>query len=654
MKRAEILPTDKSQLLSHPFFSGFNFQSPLSQLDASHLVKTLLRRNDHSQSGNLMTPSLLEFTPEAGQAFRGREWSSRDSTGSRLRGSDRLRDRGGRAFVSPKTIPETTIDWAENAGLESIEDGRHHSPKTEAKAWTPAPDDGRETPRQTSDKAEDPPEESVGMFLGRPPRASSNSRPVASSADGNWGHQRTWPSPSPSTLRSAEGSATPKSSRNVARFGGDRTPPPEGDGSRNSAYSFSCPGSIIILRSRKLSSLVQHDALLRDAFRLAPIDPQSLTRQSLPYRRRRRTLSDSSREGGLRETRRAATGDAAHRFSQNHTPLLQTVERGLSVPLVLDSTAADEGDATAAADSAVTGDAESPPVTDTDPDAVPSAVTSDTESPASPSPSVEASASPSPCVDATAEEEPQWVQWMCSEEFREFVIEKVLDELQNLTPAVDCESEDVVSAAQILTWGPLKVRLVTRPMPVEQPPSPPVVVLSQHTRASGHTVQRAPPLLCCVRSPSYLVFNRLRRWLTPVSTPCDVETDGGPRETSPASGKAESPRRFVDLLCFGMLSGRFGLLLFQADLAQNSCRLVETLPLSGSGGRLRVHSRQPQLEIHFPAPGFAPHIAQTEHVRRVIHHTPYMIEALTLDFGTRSQLTEWLPHWPEILHTSSD
>eukprot|EP01053_Blabericola_migrator_P002282 Blabericola_migrator_1__2281@NODE_1630_length_4139_cov_65_354371_g1062_i0_p1_GENE_NODE_1630_length_4139_cov_65_354371_g1062_i0NODE_1630_length_4139_cov_65_354371_g1062_i0_p1_ORF_typecomplete_len825_score121_45Pkinase/PF00069_25/7_3e18Pkinase_Tyr/PF07714_17/1_2e08Kinaselike/PF14531_6/0_0017_NODE_1630_length_4139_cov_65_354371_g1062_i01722646 len=611
LKRAEIIPADKTQLLNHPFFTGFNFHSPLSQLDASHLIKTLLQSGNRrdARNGAMMTPSLLEFTPEAsGQAFRGRDLNSLrfNNTGQRSEGRSYKRP----PFQSPKTIHEATP-------VEPLPYNGEPSMETRAVMENnPSDDEEKETPKH--ERVNNDGNDDDSTFR---PGDTYNSRDGMSSNKGD-----------------------PKS-------------------------GFSCPGSIIILKSRRMSSLVQQDALLRDAFRLSPMEPATVSRQSLPYRRRRRTLSEIGRKQA-----RGVTSDLT-RLTRSSTPQ-EVVEREHSVPLVLDSSPSSPDHLSRRPDTSAQ-----------QVDATLRFSQVDRQQSVRFDP-IEHIHEEEP---ASAESEvPEWVEAMRSESFKDFVIDEIVKELKVLVTSSRTYDPDVevVSAAEIMTWGPVLVSFTTQSdYPLVETEDAPVLKPSvasrviteaelpnvsprsssremEAMRLSRCTVQRSSvggagnQPLCCVRSPSYYVLNRLRRWLTPVNTPYEGSEEDmtipleQPQYKNPPEYKVPQshdirPQGAVMTSpghpCFGMLSGCFGLMLFEANLADNYCCLADVLPVDGSASISQVNSTTIEIKM---GPAYVP--PKYPNVTLKFRRPHDRILSIRLDCGTVDQLEDWLPHWAAL------
>lgn len=162
--------------------------------------------------------------------------------------------------------------------------------------------------------------------------------------------------------------------------------------------------------------------------------------------------------------------------------------------------------------------------------------------------------------------EASWAAEMSTSGFRDLMIPHIVHGLQRFFP----EALDVVEAAEVLTWGPLRVSSLKK------------------KPKTAH--------LCCLTKPSFYYW--LRRLLF-------------------GNLVAEPPTDWV--VCFGVLSKRFGILLFSADIADG--KLLDV--------------------IHLPKKDYALTVRRDWGQRWIILTDPK--SAIRLDVGSQASLEAWLP-----------
>lgn len=235
---------------------------------------------------------------------------------------------------------------------------------------------------------------------------------------------------------------------------------------------------------------------------------------------------------------------------------------------------------------------------------------------------------------------------------------------------------NIVDAADVMTWGPLKVTLELSGPPM---PSKKLAVsrqqcfsldtsspesFSANRRLSSQTVHRQLPssqsgsgILCCVRSPSHLMMNRIKRWITPVNTPqqdswsvtseqhlsSEDQRHIYPQIIRPSFEKPPPP---IEVICYGVLTGQLGLLLFVADVAMDECKLVYTINLKNpqAMGTLSTDNAT-TLRIQF-IPG---DLILSE--RAAPDKMPLRVRAINLDVGLPTYTANWLNPLGSVLIT---
>lgn len=344
-----------------------------------------------------------------------------------------------------------------------------------------------------------------------------------------------------------------------------------------------------------------------------------------------------------------------------------------------------------------------------------------------------------------------WLTIMVSEKYREFMISEVVEGLQCILreqmsveeyEKIDSQGMEFVKAADVLTWGPIRLTTIAAE-PKRMKLWKPLTISPQQqcyiaetsgsttndrlpftraatvtgttaTKLSNSIVQRQPlhgdaptnystSFLCCIRSPSYLLYNRVKRWLTPVQTPVDggnatfLSSDNSdaeenrsainafhpapahvyPEPTRPSSGETarisrKPPPTAVTTTGYGVLSAKFGLLMFEVDLVEETStfkymielqkhpfRLTEVSEIekdqmdyyfgqddttlrtiNGQTATIGGHAHCELIQLQFTSPIS---ICNRENKERI------WAQKLLIDVGDPSNLNYWYPHLRSFL-----
>lgn len=245
-----------------------------------------------------------------------------------------------------------------------------------------------------------------------------------------------------------------------------------------------------------------------------------------------------------------------------------------------------------------------------------------------------------------------WALEQSSDGFQDFVIPYILKELKRrvLASMSAAEAEafqgDVVDAAELLTWGPLRLSF----HPLKQLSS----CGTEHDQADAASLFRSSSPVAvtsteyastCVCCPSVCIFNRLRGWMRrPSESAHAIMESCVSLHATPAFSEASEhgQAETTTLSGFGVLARSLGLLLFTANRTEGVCHLVCSAKLNAPGLMRAASSNQKRaVEVFFPKSPLLVEGGNGQWTR---------VDSLTMDFG----LARYRDNWVQLLTTDGN